>query len=220
MRSKSGRTIIDCTCMGCGIVFRKKENDFNVAMKKGARVFCTRSCSSRTIQREKGSKRELITCPCGKTSRRSKSPSKLYCSVPCYNRFSDLPKKETLTQEIIRLWQNGEFDASCSTASVHRTIRKFLLDSVGNKCQRCDWSEVNPASGRVPLHVDHVDGNWKNSSKCNLVVLCPNCHSITPKYGALNKGNGRPRYIPKWIVSHIAETGQVPSGTTTGDMTN
>ena len=25
----------------------------------------------------------------------------------------------------------------------------------------------------------------------NLKILCPNCHSLTPTFGALNKGNGR-----------------------------
>ena len=30
----------------------------------------------------------------------------------------------------------------------------------------------------------HIDGNNEES---NLQLLCPNCHSLTPTFGALNK---------------------------------
>ena len=30
-----------------------------------------------------------------------------------------------------------------------------------------------------------------NNKRENLAVLCPNCHSITPTYKALNMGHGR-----------------------------
>jgi 5-methylcytosine-specific restriction endonuclease McrA len=30
-----------------------------------------------------------------------------------------------------------------------------------------------------------------NHNEKNLNLLCPNCHSLTPTYGSLNKGNGR-----------------------------
>jgi 5-methylcytosine-specific restriction endonuclease McrA len=41
------------------------------------------------------------------------------------------------------------------------------------------------------LQLEHKDGNSENNKPENLCLLCPNCHSQTPTYGAKNKGNGR-----------------------------
>ena len=39
--------------------------------------------------------------------------------------------------------------------------------------------------------MEHIDGNSENNNIENLELLCPNCHSLTPTFGALNKGKGR-----------------------------
>ena len=41
--------------------------------------------------------------------------------------------------------------------------------------------------------MEHIDENYANKEE-NLILLCPSCHSLTPTYGARNKGKGRPRY--------------------------
>ena len=55
----------------------------------------------------------------------------------------------------------------------------------------CGWCEINKYSGNVPIELEHIDGNSENNSLENLKLLCPNCHSLTPTYKALNTGNGR-----------------------------
>jgi 5-methylcytosine-specific restriction endonuclease McrA len=55
----------------------------------------------------------------------------------------------------------------------------------------CGWCEINPITNKVPIQLEHIDGNSENNSLDNLKILCPNCHSLTPTFGALNKGNGR-----------------------------
>ncbi len=39
--------------------------------------------------------------------------------------------------------------------------------------------------------MNHIDGNSENNKEKNLELLCPNCHSLTPNFKGLNKGNGR-----------------------------
>ena len=56
---------------------------------------------------------------------------------------------------------------------------------------KCGWSERNPITKKVPIQMEHIDGNSENNSIENLELLCPNCHSLTPTFGALNKGRGR-----------------------------
>ena len=71
------------------------------------------------------------------------------------------------------------------------TMKKYLINLNGNKCMECGWCEVNPTSGKVPIELEHIDGNSENNNLDNLKLLCPNCHSLTPTYKGLNKGNGR-----------------------------
>jgi hypothetical protein len=66
------------------------------------------------------------------------------------------------------------------------------MESYGFKCSICGWGERNPHTGKVPLHVDQIDGNARNNRPENLRLLCPNHHAPTPTYGAANWGNGRP----------------------------
>lgn len=35
---------------------------------------------------------------------------------------------------------------------------------------------------KITLHVDHIDGNWRNCRPENLRFLCPNCHSQTETF--------------------------------------
>lgn len=70
-------------------------------------------------------------------------------------------------------------------------IRAYMLETHGGKCSRCDWAERNPKTERVPLAIDHINGDWTNNRKENLRLLCPNCHSLTETYMNLNRGNGR-----------------------------
>lgn len=70
-------------------------------------------------------------------------------------------------------------------------LRRALVQLFGERCSRCGWSERHPKTGRVPIEVEHLDGDWKNNELENLTLLCPNCHALTPTFRALNKGRGR-----------------------------
>ena len=70
-------------------------------------------------------------------------------------------------------------------------IRRYLLQKYSNRCSRCGWGEVNPYSGLVPLEIEHIDGNYQNNTETNLILLCPNCHSLTSTYKGANLGKGR-----------------------------
>jgi|688.fasta_scaffold591464_1 hypothetical protein len=72
-----------------------------------------------------------------------------------------------------------------------RQYRKYLISKHGCKCMECGWDKINKTSGKVPIELEHIDGDSTNNNLENLKLLCPNCHSLTPTYKALNKGNGR-----------------------------
>ena len=70
-------------------------------------------------------------------------------------------------------------------------IRCCLIRLRGEQCEECHWNRRNPVTDRVPLEVHHMDGNFENNKIGNIRLLCPNCHSLTPTFRNLNKGNGR-----------------------------
>jgi hypothetical protein len=74
---------------------------------------------------------------------------------------------------------------------LNRSVRDYLIAKADYKCSKCSWGQVNPHTGRIPLEINHIDGNAHNNSKDNLEVLCPQCHGCTPNHRALNKNSSR-----------------------------
>lgn len=66
---------------------------------------------------------------------------------------------------------------------------KQRLFSEGLKLQRCEicgWAETSN-DGRLPLELDHINGDSTDNRFVNLRILCPNCHSLQPTHRGRNK---------------------------------
>ena len=124
---------------------------------------------------------------CGKLiSKRKRNPSRpiVYCSAKCQNKYQ--------SDQIIKRWKAGKFHGTRGKQlQLASTVRRYIIDKNGHKCSKCGWAKKHPLSGKVPIQVHHIDGNPLNTKESNLQVLCPNCHSLTPNWGAGNKGFGR-----------------------------
>jgi hypothetical protein len=107
-------------------------------------------------------------------------PNGKFCSLRCNLSFRFATKAALLEAGKYPLYINSRF------------LRKYLIERFGERCSRCGWNERNPRTGRIPVEVEHIDGDWRNNSAENLTLLCPNCHSLTPTFRALNRGRGRP----------------------------
>ena len=62
---------------------------------------------------------------------------------------------------------------------------KLLRDGIKlHRCEQCgntEWQGVP-----IPLEVHHINGNRRDNDLCNLQLLCPNCHALTPTYRGKN----------------------------------
>jgi hypothetical protein len=125
--------------------------------------FCSKECSSNykslinTI--------EINCATCGQIKRITKSHSRnsksglYFCNRKCKEKAQRIGG----IKEIQPLhYGNG-----------HSEYRKKAIEHYGSFCELCGWKEYIQA-----LEVHHIDKNRKNGDLTNLIVLCPNHHTI------------------------------------------
>jgi len=93
----------------------------------------------------------------------------------------------------IKRWLDGKENGMRGKTSISLHIKRYLIEKYNNACSKCKWAKINPHTKRIPLEVEHKNGNFKDNRESNLDLLCPNCHSLTKTYRSLNIGHGRPR---------------------------
>lgn len=106
-----------------------------------------------------------------------------YCSNKC--------QKEYQYKIYIEDWKDGLIDGKRGEYQISSYIKTYLFRKYENKCARCGWSEVNKYTNNIPLEIEHIDGNYLNNKEDNLILLCPNCHSLTSTYKGANLNKGR-----------------------------
>ena len=116
-----------------------------------------------------------------------------FCSHQCQADYAQ--------DEYILSWKNGDVDGRVGQNEMSKRIRNYMLAKADYKCEKCGWGEVNESTGKIPLQVHHIDGDYRNCIEENLQVLCPNCHSLTPNFGSLNRdGRGARNTRKKYCV--------------------
>ena len=125
----------------------------------------------------------MNTCiNCGREKERL---SYKYCSNKCQWQYQ--------YKEYIQKWQMGVVTGNrgVRAKNISKHLRRFLIEKHGERCSLCRWSKKNPITKKVPLEINHIDGNADNNNENNLQLVCPNCHSLTSTFRNLNKGKGR-----------------------------
>lgn len=158
-------SILNFNCLYCNSLFK----DRSIIDRK----FCSHSCNAKFNNKLRGN---IIIYKC-KFCSEDLNRKKLYCNNKCYSLY----KKNLIAEEI----QSGNILLPESN------YKKYLINKYGEVCMECGWNKKHKITKKVPIQLEHIDGNSTNNSLHNLKLLCPNCHSLTTTYGALNKGNGR-----------------------------
>lgn len=145
--------------------------------------FCSTSCSAsynnKGVRRHGKPKGNCLHCGEKLVQGETK-----YCSVRCMQDF--------LYEKNIAKWKlDNNFGTKSGGTLLRGFLKRYIWEKYEKKCSSCGWNEINKFTGKVPLEIEHIDGNYLNNTEENLILLCPNCHSLTSTYKGANRGNGR-----------------------------
>ena len=180
--------IIPCSFLECNHYFseaaldKRRANPYNNSCLSTHNVLTSFAAVSNAFPAMPNPKQPRSLCRCG-CEREVARPGWVYYSLRCQH--------DTQYQEYIDRWKAALEEGCIPCGRVSRHVRRYLLETHGERCMKCGWNERHPQTGVVPLEVEHIDGNWQNSREANLLLLCPNCHALTPTFRNLNKGRGR-----------------------------
>jgi len=173
--------MISKTCLTCSSIFCVPAYRYNTAK------FCSYKCMGQSSR--KTFEKECEICSSVFTFIATRIDKAKYCSRICY--YKSMSKKGSVKQickncnsEFLKspCKKNKKFcSKECLTNHTKNTykdsfssVRAFLKRSGRlSKCQICGFDSVPEIMG-----VHHIDRNRKNNNIENLMVLCPNCHSI------------------------------------------
>ena len=138
--------------------------------------FCGSSCSAsynnRGIRRHGSSPhKQCLNCE-------NETINRKYCCFECSSEHKKQLKHD-------RIEETKNFDNKYG----HVSMKKYLVMVNKGKCMECGNSEWNGKP--MPLEIHHINGKSKDNSLCNLMVLCPNCHTFTDTYKSKNTNSDR-----------------------------
>ena len=86
-----------------------------------------------------------------------------------------------------------------------RLIREGYFE---HKCYNCGLS--NWLGEKMPIELEHIDGNNNNNNLSNLTIVCPNCHSLTDTYrGRKLKRADNPRRVCPSCCGEKSSSGKI-----------
>ncbi len=95
-----------------------------------------------------------------------------------WNKGGVSPRKPRILEELLALG---------SDVQSYKLKRRLYAEGLKEpKCELCGWSEMS-IDGRVPVELDHINGDHRDNRLINLRILCPNCHSLQATHRGKNK---------------------------------
>lgn len=72
------------------------------------------------------------------------------------------------------------------TFQSHKLKKRLFKEGLKKEaCEICNWA-IRSRDGRIPLELDHINGDSSDNRLNNLRILCPNCHSLQSTHRGRN----------------------------------
>lgn len=140
-----------------------------LSFEKKRNKFCDQKCKKFYYKNKKKIFNKNKCINCGNECKNK------YCSFKCQAKLNWKQTKQKI--------ENNEHLATQSHA-----YKKYLLEVRGHQCEIC--KNIEWQGQKIPLIMDHINGNAEDNTLANLRLVCGNCDMQLPTYKAKNKGNG------------------------------
>lgn len=154
---------------------------------------------------------KLCLYGCGNIAQYISKTNKLQC-LEFFNSCPELRRKVSYgvsnsgrdyKEDYLKLPQEIKNKMSLSNKGNYKNIKSILINERNHKCESC--GNIEWMGNKIKLELEHIDGNNVNNEKLNLLLLCPNCHSMT-KTWRKKKNNFSRKYTDEDIIKVILES--------------
>ena len=140
-----------------------------------------------------------FTClSCGKVNPiKGHSYTNKYCNNSC--------QQQHRSRLLIKEWKDNE--SRVAWRQVPEYIKKYLIEKRGHKCEDCGLEEWK--TEKIPLELEHIDGDNRNNIKSNLKLLCCNCHALTGTWRGRNINSGKVKVSDDELLTALKECSNI-----------
>ena len=104
-------------------------------------------------------------------------------------------------------WNKDNFSKTVFEYGGTGNHKQVLIQERGHKCEDCELGEWK--SEKIPLELEHIDGDNRNNIKSNLKLLCCNCHALTSTWRGRNINSGKVKVTDNELLTALKECSNI-----------
>jgi hypothetical protein len=136
----------------------------------------------------------------------SEGAKKAYSSgerIPQPEVYKNLPEETKKRMN----WNKDNFSKTRFEYGGTGNHKRVLIQERGHKCEDCELEYWK--SKKIPLELEHIDGNNRNNDKSNLKLLCCNCHALTDTWRGKNINSGKVKVTDDELLIALKECSNI-----------
>jgi hypothetical protein len=85
--------------------------------------------------------------------------------------------------------------------------KQVLIQERGHNCEDCGLDTWK--NQKIPLELEHIDGDNRNNLRGNLKLLCCNCHALTETWRGRNINSGKVKVSNEDLLTALKECSSI-----------
>lgn len=172
-------------------------------------MYCDYGCGQKFQFKMKNGKHCCAKRPSGcleVRKKNSQATKEVYSSgkrLPAKEAYRDLPEASKQRMN----WNKDNFSKTVFEYGGTGNHKQALILERGHKCEDCGLEHWK--SEKIPLELEHIDGDNRNNRKSNLKLLCCNCHALTETWRGRNINSGKVKVSDTELLTALIECSNI-----------